>query len=75
MVNYLLCFVTILSLEGDGNGNWYRKIWEYGNGNVMITKHNETPTMRGLATDNNNMQSVLMENMETIWSYKHNLMK
>ena len=27
---------------------------------------NETPTVRGLAADNNNMQSVLMENMETI---------
>lgn len=21
---------TILNLEGNGNGNWYRKIWEYG---------------------------------------------
>ena len=28
--------------------------------------NNETPTVRGLATDNNNMQSVLMGNMETI---------
>ena len=28
--------------------------------------YNETPTVRGLAADNNNMQSVLMENMETI---------
>ena len=27
---------------------------------------NETPTVRGLAADNNNMQSVLMGNMETI---------
>ena len=32
---------------------------------------NETPTVCGLATDNNNMQSVLMGKMETIWSYKH----
>ena len=28
--------------------------------------NNETPTVRGLATNNNNMQSVLMGNMETI---------
>ena len=27
---------------------------------------NKTPTVRGLAADNNNMQSVLMGNMETI---------
>ena len=27
---------------------------------------NETPTVRGLTADNNNMQSVLMGNMETI---------
>ena len=27
---------------------------------------NETPMVRGLAADNNNMQSVLMGNMETI---------
>ena len=27
---------------------------------------NETPIVRGLATNNNNMQSVLMVNMETI---------
>ena len=39
---------------------------------VHITVHqkgnqlNETPTVRGLAADNNNMQSVLMGNMETI---------
>ena len=39
--------------------------------------HNETPTVRGLAANNNNMQSVLMGNMEPtcIGSYKHNLMK
>ena len=28
--------------------------------------YNETPTVRGLAANNNNMQSVLMGNMETI---------
>ena len=37
--------------------------------------NNETPTVHGLAANNNNMQSVLMGNMETIGSYKHNLMK
>ena len=31
-----------------------------------ITSLNETPTVRGLAADNNNMQSVLMGNVETI---------
>ena len=33
---------------------------------AINTADNKTPTVRGLATDNNNMQSVLMENMETI---------
>ena len=32
----------------------------------VVHVHNETPTVRGLAADNNNMQSVLMGNMETI---------
>ena len=41
----------------------------------IIIQDNETPTVRGLAANNNNMQSVLMGNMETIGSYKHNLMK
>ena len=33
---------------------------------LIESQHNETPTVRGLAADNNNMQSVLMGNMETI---------
>ena len=32
----------------------------------LILVNNKTPTVRGLAADNNNMQSVLMGNMETI---------
>ena len=32
----------------------------------LAANNNETPTVRDLAADNNNMQSVLMGNMETI---------
>ena len=37
-----------------------------GGQGTLIPLKDETPTVRGLAADNNNMQSVLMGNMETI---------
>ena len=33
---------------------------------ALLYMYNETPTVRDLAANNNNMQSVLMGNMETI---------
>ena len=61
--NFKECFLVSLAAERVLN---VTKYLEKKTQSLSNTFWNETPTVRGLAADNNNMQSVLMGNMETI---------